>query len=356
MSADTTSANYSYVRDTWVAMDGVQAAAGGLILGITVSLLYMFYGRLTGISGMVEKVIKVNKEKVYQWELSYLCGIYAASYIYIQCTKEQVLQTLPLPTWVYIVGGLCVGFGTRMGCGCTSGHGLSGLARLSPRSFVAVGSFFVPAVIVANLVHGVADLEVTGDITNKEWYQSSTTGGATLLALSLIAPLRDISLQTVHVWFFGALFGIGLSLSGMTNNAVVISFLNFDKMWNPALMFVLAFGSGTFSLTYWIREYRGSTKPLYGEQNHLPTKTAIDLKLVVGSVFFGIGWGLAGLCPGPVVAVLSVPAIGTIYVPSLIAGMKITEYISALDYPVEDDSEKVDEEVNLSDTLLASDP
>ena len=179
---------------------------------------------------------------------------------------------------------------------------------------------------------------------------------ATLLALSLIAPLRDISLQTVHVWFFGALFGIGLSLSGMTNNAVVISFLNFDKMWNPALMFVLAFGSGTFSLTYWIREYRGSTKPLYGEQNHLPTKTAIDLKLVVRSVFFGIGWGLAGLCPGPVVAVLSVPAIGTIYVPSLIAGMKITEYISALDYPVEDDSEKVDEEVNLSDTLVASDP
>ena len=100
--------------------------------------------------------IKVNKDKVYQFELHYLCGIYAASYIYTQCTKTQVLETLPLPTWMYIVGGICVGFGTRMGCGCTSGHGLSGLARFSPRSFVAVGSFFVPAVVVANLVHGLS--------------------------------------------------------------------------------------------------------------------------------------------------------------------------------------------------------
>merc|ERR1719321_234587 len=219
MSVDTDAANYSYVRDTWEAIDGAQASCGGLILGISVSLLWIFYGKLTGISGMVEKVIKVNKDKVYQFELHYLCGIYAASYIYTQCTKTQVLETLPLPTWMYIVGGICVGFGTRMGCGCTSGHGLSGLARFSPRSFVAVGSFFVPAVVVANLVHGLSGDNIEGDISNKEWYQTSTAGGATLLALSLIPPLRDISLETVHVWVFGALFGVGLSLSGMTNNA-----------------------------------------------------------------------------------------------------------------------------------------
>ena len=258
---------------------------------------------------------------------------------------------------MYIVGGICVGFGTRMGCGCTSGHGLSGLARFSPRSFVAVGSFFVPAVVVANLVHGLSGDNIEGDISNKEWYQTSTAGGATLLALSLIPPLRDISLETVHVWVFGALFGVGLSLSGMTNNAVVISFLNFDKMWNPALMFVLAFGSGTFCLVYWLREYRGDTKPLYADKNSLPVKKDIDAKLVIGAVIFGIGWGLAGLCPGPVIGVLSVPAVGTIYVPSLVFGMKLTEYISTFDTPIEDGERDRDEaEIKINDSVVTNDP
>ena len=113
--------------------------------------MYSTYGRLTGISGMVEKVVKAATPNVPTekgWELNYLCGIYAASFLYIQLSKDHVLESKPLPIWMYILAGLFVGFGSRLGCGCTSGHGISGLARLSKRSFVGVGSFFVAGVVL----------------------------------------------------------------------------------------------------------------------------------------------------------------------------------------------------------------
>lgn len=349
--ADTTADNYSYVRDTWTAMDGVEAGLGGVILGVTVSLLWIFYGRLTGISGMFEKVIKVNKEKTYQWQLHYLSGLYGASYVYIQCSKTQILQTTPLPSWLYVLGGLCVGFGTRLGCGCTSGHGLSGLSRFSVRSFAAVCSFFVPAVLVANLVHGSGDT-LEGDFNDPAWYQSNTISGATLMALSLIPTLRDFSPETIHVYIFGALFGIGLSLSGMVNNTVVLAFLNFNKFWNPALMFVLAFGSGTFAVTYWLREHWKS-KPLYADENSLPAKKEVDMKLIAGEILFGIGWGLCGLCPGPAIAAMSVPAVGTIFIPSVVVGMKVLEFISTESTNVDAADIDKGEDVNLNDVISA---
>jgi uncharacterized protein len=349
--ADTTADNYSYVRDTWTAMDGVEAGLGGVILGVTVSLLWIFYGRLTGISGMFEKVIKVNKEKTYQWQLHYLSGLYGASYVYIQCSKTQILQTTPLPSWLYVLGGLCVGFGTRLGCGCTSGHGLSGLSRFSVRSFAAVCSFFVPAVLVANLVHGSGDT-LEGDFNDPAWYQSNTISGATLMALSLIPTLRDFSPETIHVYIFGALFGIGLSLSGMVNNTVVLSFLNFNKFWNPALMFVLAFGSGTFAVTYWLREHWKS-KPLYADENSLPAKKEVDMKLIAGGILFGIGWGLCGLCPGPAIAAMSVPAVGTIFIPSVVVGMKVLEFISTESTNVDAADIDKGEDVNINDVISA---
>ena len=108
----------------------------------------------------------------------------------------------------------------------------------------------------------------------------------------------------------------------MVNNKIVISFLIFNKYWNPALMFVLGFSVIVFGITFWLRDYYKS-KPWYADGHKLPVKTEIDRDLVIGELFFGIGWGLAGLCPGPMVAVLSVPAVGAIFLPSVWAGMQL---------------------------------
>jgi uncharacterized membrane protein YedE/YeeE len=80
-------------------------------------------------------------------------GAVAVGFIYIQLSKEKELAIQPLPTWILILAGLCVGFGTRVGCGCTSGHGISGMSRLSKRSFVGVGAFMTTAVITANAAY-----------------------------------------------------------------------------------------------------------------------------------------------------------------------------------------------------------
>jgi len=160
------------------------------------------------------------------------------------------------------------------------------------------------------------------DITDPFWFVSNKYGGWVLFAISTLVALREWSLMNLHSWIFGGLFGLGLSISGMVNNKTVISFLIFNKYWNPALMFVLCFAVGVFAVTYWTRDYMKS-KPLYADANKLPTKTEIDRELVIGELLFGVGWGLAGLCPGPMVAVLSVPAVGTFFLPAVWAGMQL---------------------------------
>jgi uncharacterized membrane protein YedE/YeeE len=101
----------------------------------------------------------------------------------------------------------------------------------------------------------------------------------------------------------GGLFGIGLALSGMTDTRIVLGFLDIAGAWNPALLFVML---GAIALTmpafYFILK---RPSPLVAQQFHVPTKTTLDARLLVGSAIFGIGWGLYGYCPGPALAALS---------------------------------------------------
>ena len=118
----------------------------------------------------------------------------------------------------------------------------------------------------------------------------------------------------------GLLFASGLALSGMTHPEKVIGFLDFFGDWDPALVFVLAGATGTMALVY--RLGRGLARPFLAAQFFLPTRHALDTKLVLGSALFGVGWGLAGLCPGPALASLPnfSPGIG-LFVLSMAVGM-----------------------------------
>ena len=101
----------------------------------------------------------------------------------------------------------------------------------------------------------------------------------------------------------GLVFGIGLALSGMTDTQVVLGFLDIGGEWNPALLMVMI---GALAVTipgFWLAQKRAT--PFFSTQFFLPASRAIEVKPLIGSLIFGIGWGLYGYCPGPALAALS---------------------------------------------------
>lgn len=97
----------------------------------------------------------------------------------------------------------------------------------------------------------------------------------------------------------GLLFGLGLVISGMVNPAKVLNFLDVAGQWDPSLAFVMGGALVTTFLGYnWLKGWQW---PIISKQFYWPTATAIDARLLTGSGLFGIGWGLAGLCPGPAI-------------------------------------------------------
>ncbi len=118
----------------------------------------------------------------------------------------------------------------------------------------------------------------------------------------------------------GLLFGIGLLISGMTHPAKVLGFLDVFGQWDPTLIFVMA-GAVTVS-TLGFALARRTSRPALVAQHFWPSRSDIDRPLIVGSVLFGIGWGLVGLCPGPALVNLATlsPAV-IVFVLAMIAGM-----------------------------------
>lgn len=127
----------------------------------------------------------------------------------------------------------------------------------------------------------------------------------------------------------GLLFGAGLALGGMTNPLKVISFLDVTGQWDPSLGFVM--GSAlliTFPVFWWVRRASG---PLFAAKFQLPTRSDIDRPLIIGAALFGIGWGIAGLCPGPAIANLASgsPQI-LLFVAMMVAGMWLRDRTTSL--------------------------
>ena len=104
-------------------------------------------------------------------------------------------------------------------------------------------------------------------------------------------------------FFVGALFGLGLAISEMTNPARVIGFLDVSGNWDPTLGLVMAGALSVSVPGFALALHRRC--PVVDEQFHLPTRTKIDTPLILGAILFGVGWGLAGFCPGPALAGLA---------------------------------------------------
>lgn len=126
----------------------------------------------------------------------------------------------------------------------------------------------------------------------------------------------------------GLIFGAGLILSGMSNPAKVLNFLDLFGTWDPSLAFVMA---GAVAVTF--IGYRLVLKrptPVLADAFHLPTRNDIDMKLVSGAAIFGLGWGLGGFCPGPAFTALPLGSTGILaFFPAMLIGMGLARMASA---------------------------
>jgi uncharacterized membrane protein YedE/YeeE len=130
------------------------AAIGGALIGLAAVLLMLTTGRIAGISGILGGALEPGSSDK-GWRIAFIGGLIVAP-----LTGDLVGLPLPVPqmpaSWVVIIAaGLLVGFATRLGSGCTSGHGICGIARLSPRSIVATGIFMGAAIVVVALTRHV---------------------------------------------------------------------------------------------------------------------------------------------------------------------------------------------------------
>ena len=126
----------------------------------------------------------------------------------------------------------------------------------------------------------------------------------------------------------GLLFGLGLILSGMANPAKVLGFLDLAGAWDPSLALVMGGAIAIGSIAFAIAKKRHLS--YLGLSMQIPTNRAIDKRLALGSVVFGIGWGLAGICPGPAIVLLGAGSIkGAVFVSSMLMGMGMYQLLDS---------------------------
>ncbi|GJP55335.1 hypothetical protein CLOM_g14306 [Closterium sp. NIES-68] len=287
-----------------------------------------------------------------------------------------------------IAAGLLCGFGSQLGSGCTSGHGVCGLPRFSLRSLVATCTFMATGAATSMTVGAIATGATAGSrppseaipLTNtwllvlavcvvavgaiiayrcpfcNECLSGDAAGGAAgesaplssdpakpacssgacslssapssaspSSCFSLLHPINVLRSSLVT----GAIFGIGLALSGMCNPYKVKDFLDPVHGWDPSLAFVMGGAVAVNVVTF--RFVLARPNPLFDSKFFVPTRNDITWELVVGSAIFGMGWGLAGYCPAPAFVSLStgnVPVIA--WVSALVLGMGLYQLFMKL--------------------------
>lgn len=118
---------------------------GGLLIGASATAMLLFLGRITGISGIVWSAVSGQADNSWRW--LFIVGLVLGPLLYHTLSATPYPAASPLQWWHAVIGGLLVGFGVKMGAGCTSGHGVCGIGRLSPRSLIATMTFMATGII-----------------------------------------------------------------------------------------------------------------------------------------------------------------------------------------------------------------
>jgi len=137
----------------------VSSLAGGLLIGISASLVLLAHGRIAGVSGVLAGALE-HRRGDRAWRLLFLVGLVGGGVLLARIRPQAFIAPHAVSTATLVTAGLLVGFGTRLGSGCTSGHGVCGIGRLSPRSIVATLTFMAtcaaPVYVVRHLMPGLS--------------------------------------------------------------------------------------------------------------------------------------------------------------------------------------------------------
>ncbi len=269
------------------------------MIGLATLLLWLLDGRIAGISGIFGQIFEPRRDAIL-WRLAFVAGLVLAPSAYALVHPLPPLSVTHSAA-LLIGAGLLVGFGTRLSNGCTSGHGICGLARLSKRSLTATAVFMVVAaatVFLARHIHR-----------------------------SLMMP------RLFSAFICGLIFGIGLIVAQMSNPAKVLNFLDIAGVstgtWDPSLAFVMAGAIPVAAIGFILARRRKA--PVLADIFCPPSETTITARLVIGAAMFGIGWGLVGFCPGPALTALGFGrSEAAIFVAAMIAGMLLFQAYAAV--------------------------
>ncbi len=124
----------------------INALAGGALIGLSATLMLLLNGRVTGISGILNGTLFPTKNE-FSWRFSFVIGLLGGGFLLKIYRPESFGSYLPIQTPLIVIAGLLVGFGTIMGSGCTSGHGICGISRFSIRSIIATLTFISAGIL-----------------------------------------------------------------------------------------------------------------------------------------------------------------------------------------------------------------
>jgi uncharacterized protein len=320
---------------------------GGLIVGSSAVIMMYVSGKITGLSGITRSTLTADTET---WQYAYVIGLISCGkFVHIYAPNlfpDSSSSNVSIPA--IILAGTLVGYGTRLGSGCTSGHGICGLGRWSPRSLTAVVTFMTTGMITAAIANHPSVIPyLQADIP---WKVNSFTQAilptVLMFGVSKLFALRrsvrtapnsasnkdSTTLKSLIAFGCSLLFGSGLVVSEMINMKRVIGFLdcfNTQRGWDITLTGVMGSGvvlTGVSFVWMVINNYqtlldRKMMRTVL-DIGFSPPNMKINAPLIVGSMLFGIGWGLLGLCPGPALVNLGAgSAIASVFVPSMFAGM-----------------------------------
>ncbi|CAG9316180.1 unnamed protein product [Blepharisma stoltei] len=297
----------------------ILALLGGSLISLATILNLLFMGRVTGISGMVFTVVKLNTREGLFWKISFLLGLVSAVLFFKNFVGDAIWNIkifdgkeaeLGITMNEWIIGSLLVGIGTQWGNGCTSGHAVCGIPRLSPRSIIATLIFMFFGVVTATLKQNkpfqreefILEPKMFEIIVKVSQLIFITLYGVYFFAVFIYSissrPIKN-KFEPVFSFIIGNVFGSGLVLAGMCRRTKILGFLALKDGWDPSLLFVMgaAVGINLIAFNIVLRE----PKPLMIEKWSVPTRKDIDVGVIVGPALFGVGWGITGMCPGPAV-------------------------------------------------------
>ena len=320
----------------------VHALCGGALLGIASIAKLALTGRVLGVSESFKRPITGD---VRGSDVAFVAGLLfaGATHTAISGGVAAMPHEPMVPLAQAALAGFLVGVGSSLGNGCTSGHGICGNARLSPRSMAYTCVFMVFGFGAATLAGTNAALGVveTSALNNvvypaaasvAHWAALAAAAVAAFAALGFLASprasragssslagkdveasgaqsgalsARQKKLDVVSDFVIGAVFGAGLVVSGMIHPAKVSGFLSATSAaWDPSLALVMG-GALALCVPGFAVVRKTIKRPACAVDFSTPTATEMDAKLALGGACFGVGWGIGGICPGPAVVALA---------------------------------------------------